>query len=916
MADKNVSIKFSADTKNAEKGIKNVKKDLGDLGTSKTSKGLSNIGNIFTGITSAVGLAKSAIEGVAIALNECNEAYKAQEKAEVQLETAAKNNPYLDATSVQNLKNYASELQNIGTIGDEELMPLMAKLASSGRTQTQIQEIMTTALDMSASGVMSMESAVDNLNKSFNGSAGELGELIPELSTLTEEELRQGKAIAVVAKSYKGMAEQVARATGSTQQLSNTWGDFKEIIGRGINNVVTPVENAVNNIISKINTAMTKAKTLEDNAKAVVDDAGLGAYSDDKWVDYSERAKAEVNAITEEEQRIANVAEASVRLGRKMTEEWMAQFNKTAKQMDVIGEQTASNFQRQWNLRSATDTFDTVAERVLKVMSKLSGFEDLTLDAVKGFALQNEVVNVALAGIVTETEKAVNLEREKTVEKKKQAEIDAENAEQLKKQKEANDSASASYKQYEETIKAKEKEIFARKQAGEEITVEAEQQEMLNTKISAYLTLMQNPNISGTQGRAKEIADEIARETIEQNKYNKTLEKLESLTKDITPQIDEMLNPDDDSKLSDSIQVVIDTLEVEAEKLKDNTELYDQYITKISELKTSLEQVQEIESDENVKNFLELLSSSGESELTEAEKIAKEIKDIETEYAKLSAEEKEETQEDYLKKLKELNEEYQNAINDDDAKKKQEQLDAMEKMATQYASIVQGMADVVGEAYDLMLTKIETEADLEKAELEEKYANGEMSYEEYQEKLEDIDEETARKKYKIDMANWAMNLATATANIAVGATQAIASGGAILGPVLAGLVTAAGAIQIASIIASKPVPPSFATGGIVQGKSYTGDKVQANVNSGEMILNAQQQKTLWEVANGKGGANGIPNIIINNNASNVVTSQAQTDTNAINILIDARVNESMRKGKYNTALRTANSSMSGNFYGS
>ncbi len=42
----------------------------------------------------------------------------------------------------------------------------------------------------------------------------------------------------------------------------------------------------------------------------------------------------------------------------------------------------------------------------------------------------------------------------------------------------------------------------------------------------------------------------------------------------------------------------------------------------------------------------------------------------------------------------------------------------------------------------------------------------------------------------------------------------------------------------------------FATGGIVPGTSYTGDKVIARVNSGEMILNSQQQARLFAIANG------------------------------------------------------------------
>ena len=43
---------------------------------------------------------------------------------------------------------------------------------------------------------------------------------------------------------------------------------------------------------------------------------------------------------------------------------------------------------------------------------------------------------------------------------------------------------------------------------------------------------------------------------------------------------------------------------------------------------------------------------------------------------------------------------------------------------------------------------------------------------------------------------------------------------------------------------------AFATGGIVPGTSRSGDKVIARVNSGEMILNAQQQARLFAIANG------------------------------------------------------------------
>ena len=54
---------------------------------------------------------------------------------------------------------------------------------------------------------------------------------------------------------------------------------------------------------------------------------------------------------------------------------------------------------------------------------------------------------------------------------------------------------------------------------------------------------------------------------------------------------------------------------------------------------------------------------------------------------------------------------------------------------------------------------------------------------------------------------------------------------------------------VASVIAAMASIPKFATGGIVPGTSFTGDKVPALLNSGEMILNGSQQSNLFQILN-------------------------------------------------------------------
>ena len=81
-----------------------------------------------------------------------------------------------------------------------------------------------------------------------------------------------------------------------------------------------------------------------------------------------------------------------------------------------------------------------------------------------------------------------------------------------------------------------------------------------------------------------------------------------------------------------------------------------------------------------------------------------------------------------------------------------------------------------------------------------------------------------------------------------------AAGSAASVPVV-GWINAIAAIS--TIVAAMASVPKFATGGIVDGSSFYGDKVLARVNSGEMILNRSQQRNLFNLINGGGTSNTV-----------------------------------------------------------
>ena len=174
----NVNINFVGKTDNLDKAIDKSQKKLSvlqKLGTSPSAKGAANLGAITSGLDAATNLIKKAVSAV----NELTDAYNSQKEAETQLETAARNNPYMNGDSVARLREYAAEMQRVTNVSDEEILSQLARLAAQGRTEAEAMDIVSASLDVAASGAMSFESAVSNLSKTFSGLAGELGESVP-----------------------------------------------------------------------------------------------------------------------------------------------------------------------------------------------------------------------------------------------------------------------------------------------------------------------------------------------------------------------------------------------------------------------------------------------------------------------------------------------------------------------------------------------------------------------------------------------------------------------------------------------------------------------------------------------------------------------------------------------------------------
>ena len=216
MSDGRIIIDTKIDETGLDKGIKGVDKKL--KAVSKAGKTASKD---FAALATGAGAAAAAFIKTGKAVQKLTEMYRVQIQAETQLEQAAKNNPLLNKEAVSSLKEYASEIQSFTIYGDEELLGFMAQLAAAGRSQQEVMDIMSAAVNVAASGTMDLGSAVKGLGASYSGMAGPMGRYIPQLKDLTPEQLKNGEAVKVVAEAYKGIAAETAAATGTQEQLNN-----------------------------------------------------------------------------------------------------------------------------------------------------------------------------------------------------------------------------------------------------------------------------------------------------------------------------------------------------------------------------------------------------------------------------------------------------------------------------------------------------------------------------------------------------------------------------------------------------------------------------------------------------------------------------------------------------------------------
>lgn len=153
----------------------------------------------------------------------------------------------------ERLLEQADALEARTLVDDDDIIQLDRYLASLGLTEQQISTLNEASVQYAAVTGKSVRASADALIAAQNGQIRGIARLVPEVRTLTKEQLRSGAAADLVAKKFAGSAEALATGiVGAKNEIADFTSNFSEKVGDGITRGLGGIASAFKNTFSGI----------------------------------------------------------------------------------------------------------------------------------------------------------------------------------------------------------------------------------------------------------------------------------------------------------------------------------------------------------------------------------------------------------------------------------------------------------------------------------------------------------------------------------------------------------------------------------------------------------------------------------------------------------------------------------------
>lgn len=186
-------------TQYSDKGSKAARKDIAKLGKS--------FDNFSKKTAKSFGIAAAAVGAFAVKIGkDAVQAAMADQKSQALLANSLRNTTGATDAAIASVESYISKLQVQVGVADDDLRPALSKLAAVTGDVAAAQQLLGTALDVSAFSGADLGAATAAITRAFQGNLKSLQKLVPSISTAAVKSKDLAAIFAEVQKATAGAA--------------------------------------------------------------------------------------------------------------------------------------------------------------------------------------------------------------------------------------------------------------------------------------------------------------------------------------------------------------------------------------------------------------------------------------------------------------------------------------------------------------------------------------------------------------------------------------------------------------------------------------------------------------------------------------------------------------------------------------
>ena len=281
MADNKVTITYG--TEYDGKGAKTAQEDLkktasqaqktGQAAAEAGEQGNTGFSNMAVGIGKAVA-AFAAIKGVIDFFASSVQAANENARAVNTLAAAYNAVGYTAQGAMKQAQDFATKMQSLTGIADEAFLNAQRLLANYGVVGAKAQEAIQAAYALSIGRSIDFGTAMDIVSKAAAGQTQTLARYGIQIDKNTESGAKFDAVLAQINERF-GATAQAAMGDSTTKlnALKESWGDFKEQVGAGLNDGLVPAVDFLTKAVGWLNQAF---KSLGAIFGIVFDQAMIG----------------------------------------------------------------------------------------------------------------------------------------------------------------------------------------------------------------------------------------------------------------------------------------------------------------------------------------------------------------------------------------------------------------------------------------------------------------------------------------------------------------------------------------------------------------------------------------------------------------------------------------------------------------